>query len=273
MLAVNYLLGQINDIILLKSPNVNIEVRHETFSGYMHRKQRKSTIGSVYRGVQNIVVKLSPRNVNESLNYILLNAHFDSVPLSPGAGDDVTMVAVMLEMLRVLSLHSYLDHSVLFLFNGAEEVGLIATHAFIQQHEWAKKVGVLLNLEVTGTAGKDLVFQARSEHPWLMETYRDSAPHPYATTLGQEIYEGGLVQSDTDYTNFKNMYETLPAIDFAHAYDCNTYHTRNDDIDAIKIESLQHTGDNMLEIVKSLDQRWEIDNYSVSILSLRPSAA
>lgn len=47
----------------------------------------------------------------------------------------------MLEVLRVLSQqHKRLRHSVVFLFNGAEETPLQAAHGFITQHEWAKEV-------------------------------------------------------------------------------------------------------------------------------------
>lgn len=47
----------------------------------------------------------------------------------------------MLEILRVLSQQEKrLRHSVLFLFNGAEETPLQAAHGFITQHPWAKDV-------------------------------------------------------------------------------------------------------------------------------------
>lgn len=47
----------------------------------------------------------------------------------------------MLETLRVLSKRSQvLKHSVLFLFNGAEETPLQAAHGFITQHPWAPNV-------------------------------------------------------------------------------------------------------------------------------------
>lgn len=58
-----------------------------------------------------------------------------------GAGDDGAMCAIMLETLRVLSQSDKpLKHPVVFLFNGAEENPLQASHAFITQHKWAKNV-------------------------------------------------------------------------------------------------------------------------------------
>lgn len=60
---------------------------------------------------------------------------------SPGSSDDAASCCVMLEVLRVLSKqNTRLQHSVLFLFNGAEENFLLAAHGFITQHEWAKNI-------------------------------------------------------------------------------------------------------------------------------------
>lgn len=65
---------------------------------------------------------------------------------SPGASDDAASCVVMLEILRVLSQQeTRLRHSVLFLFNGAEETPLQASHGFITQHPWAANVRGRLN--------------------------------------------------------------------------------------------------------------------------------
>lgn len=61
--------------------------------------------------------------------------------VSPGASDDAASCCVMLEILRVLSQREKrLRHSVIFLFNGAEETLLQAAHGFITKHDWAKEI-------------------------------------------------------------------------------------------------------------------------------------
>ena len=58
-----------------------------------------------------------------------------------GASDDAANFCVMLEILRVLSTTDKVNrHSVLFLFNGAEETILQASHGFVTQHKWASNV-------------------------------------------------------------------------------------------------------------------------------------
>lgn len=111
-----------------------MEVDVQQASGaYMHWN-----MVNMYQGVQNVVVKLSTRG-SDSVNYLLLNSHFDSKPSSPGTGDDGTMVIVMLEVLRQMAISEKIfEHPIVFLFNGAEENPLQASHGFITEHKWAK---------------------------------------------------------------------------------------------------------------------------------------
>lgn len=70
---------------------------------------------------------------------------------SPGASDDAASCCVMLEVLRVLSQQEKrLRHSVIFLFNGAEETPLQAAHGFITQHPWAKDIRGMLRWTLSG---------------------------------------------------------------------------------------------------------------------------
>lgn len=124
---------------------------------------------SVYRSLQNIVVKLTPANVTNPQHSVLLNAHFDTVPTSPGAGDDGSMVVVLLEILRVLSQSDHIfKHGIIFLFNGSEENLLQGAHVFIKNHKWASSVRAFINMDSAGNGGREIVFQAGPKHPWLM---------------------------------------------------------------------------------------------------------
>lgn len=93
-----------------------------------------------YQCIQNVVVKVK-RKDSTSTSSLLINSHFDSVPGSSGAGDAGMMIVVMLETMRIITKYDTpLEHSIVFLFNGAEENPLQGSHAFITNHTWASDV-------------------------------------------------------------------------------------------------------------------------------------
>nr|CAD7589286.1 unnamed protein product [Timema genevievae] len=182
-------------------------------------------------------------------------------PKPAGSGsDDGLNCAVMLEVLRVLSQSSTpLQHNVIFLFNGAEESPLKAAHGFITQHKWAKEIAAFINLEACGAGGKEILFQAGPNHPWLVKLYVESAPHPNALVLAEDIFQSDLIPSDTDFRVFRD-FGNIPGLDFAHAMNGYVYHTKYDNMDAIPRGTVQHTGDNLLALVQRLASSTELSD-------------
>jgi Zn-dependent M28 family amino/carboxypeptidase len=62
--------------------------------------------------------------------FLLLGAHYDSVPGCPGADDNASAVAVCLECARLCKLH-HIDRTMIVLFN-REEDGLLGSRDFVQ---------------------------------------------------------------------------------------------------------------------------------------------
>ncbi|XP_060658303.1 endoplasmic reticulum metallopeptidase 1-like [Drosophila nasuta] len=231
----------------------DLEVDVQQSSGaYMHWN-----MVNMYQGVQNVVVKLSTRG-STSESYLLVNSHFDSKPSSPGTGDDGTMVIVMLEVLRQVAISwQTFEHPIVFLFNGAEENPLQASHGFITSHKWAKNCKALVNLEVAGSGGRDLLFQGGPNHPWLMEYYKNHAKHPFATTMAEEIFQSGILPSDTDFRIFRD-YGHVPGLDIAQVSNGYVYHTIFDNYAAVPRNSLQNAGENVLPLVRAFANASEL---------------
>src|SRR6185369_4304652 len=106
--------------------------------------------------IENIVAKLDGTNNHQA---IMLVSHYDSVPNSFGASDDGFGVSVMLETLRAIKTRGQLRNDVIFLFSDGEEVGLLGAKAFMDEHPWARHVGLVLNFEARGNSGPVVLFE------------------------------------------------------------------------------------------------------------------
>lgn len=205
-----------------------------------------------YQNIQNIVVKLESGTGSSSA--LLVNCHFDSVPQSPGASDDAVSCAIMLEVLEVLTQSpETLKHNIIFLFNGAEENMLPASHGFITQHVWAQQIKAFINLEACGSGGRELVFQTGPGHPWLIKAYANAAPHPFASVIGQELFQSGVIPADTDFRIFRD-YGKIPGLDIAYMKNGYVYHTMYDTEERIPAGSVQRAGDNLLAVTRNIAQ-------------------
>lgn len=224
VLAKNVILDAIAEIKAQASPDMQIDVSvQQPSGGYFLAFLGGMT--HIYHNVTNVVVRLSRRDSSE--HAVMINAHFDSALGAPAASDDAVSCATMLEVLRCLSSPPSppnLKHAVIFLFNGAEETILQASHGFITQHPWAKQIRAFINLEAAGAGGKELLFQTGPSHPWLAKAYAKVAPHPYGSVFAQEMFQSGIIPSDTDFRIFRD-YGHIPGVDMAYYVNGYVYHT------------------------------------------------
>lgn len=256
-LAIKVLKNEIQKIIKNKKDHHKIELDVQKASGAFNLEFLDG-MTNVYRDIQNVVVKVGSEI--KSRHSLLINCHFDSVVDSPGASDDGAGCAVMLEILRVISKSdNILRHNIIFLFNGAEEDFMPASHGFITQHKWAKEVRAFINLEACGAGGREVLFQAGPNHPWILETYSEEVPYPYASSLAQEIFQSGVIPGDTDYRIFRD-FGNLSGLDFAWSANGYVYHTKFDTIEQIPLGSLQRTGDNILALARGMAQGHQLSN-------------
>ncbi len=102
-----------------------------------------------YRGrnFRNIIGSLSPRS---GVPLVILGAHFDSVEGTPGADDNASGVAVLLEAARLLS-HARLRSQVLFCAFNLEELNMVGSAHLAKKLKAAgTQVRAMVSLEMVG---------------------------------------------------------------------------------------------------------------------------
>ena len=209
---------------------------------YRHptRPNRSTIIGNV----ENIIARLPGRSgVNlEGPGDLVLMGHYDSRPLTPGAGDDASGTAAIMEAARIMSSGPTPAHDVVFLINDGEEMGLLGAQGFFRQHPLAKNAGLVLNFEARGSYGASMMFETSSNNAWLTDELIKSTPDLMASSLSYEIYR--QMRNDTDMSISKG--EGVPGLNFAFTAGLFDYHAMTDNAENLDTNSLAHQANNVL---------------------------
>lgn len=193
--------------------------------------------------VRNVVARLKG---TDSAKAILLVAHYDTVDHSPGAGDNTSSVAALLETLRALKAGSPLKNDVVVLFTDGEECGLLGAHAFVSQHAWSRDAGLVLNFDARGNRGPALMFETGVNNAWAIKEFAAAAPHPFTTSLFPDLYR--LLPNKTDFTVFKKA--GFEGLNFAFIDGYGSYHKSTDTIENLDPWSVAHLGSYALSLTR-----------------------
>ena len=181
---------------------------------------------------------------------IVLLAHYDSVPAGPGAADDASGDATILETIRALKASgARSEHPIMAVFTDGEEYGLLGAQAFLDNPGYRARVGVVINVEARGSTGPSLLFQTSPGDAKLIDLYAKSVKQYATSSLYDAIYR--FLPNDTDLTLFIN--NGLTGYNFAFVGTVADYHTPLDTRANLSLVTLQQHGDNMLALARALE--------------------
>jgi hypothetical protein len=213
---------------------------------------------------KNIIAQIKGSENGKSL---LLLSHYDSA-LTPsyGASDAGSGVVTILETLRAYKASGKKPkNDIIVLFTDAEEVGLDGARLFVNNHPWAKNVGIALNFEARGSGGpSNMIVETNGGNKNLIKAFMEAdVKFPVASSLMYSIYK--MLPNDTDSTVLREGAD-IDGFFFAFIDDHYDYHTANDTYDNLDVNTLQHQGEYLLPLVhyfgdSDLNQLKSLDDH------------
>ncbi len=196
---------------------------------------------------KNILARIKGREQGKAL---MLLSHYDSSPHSSlGASDAGSGVVTILEGLRAyLAEGNQPKNDVIVCITDAEELGLNGADLFVNQHPWAKDVGLVLNFEARGSGGPSyMLIETNGGNANLMAEFVTANPeYPVANSLAYSIYK--MLPNDTDLTVFRRDGD-IEGFNFAFIDDHYDYHTANDSYDRLDRNTLEHQGSYLMPLL------------------------
>ncbi|HEX4634656.1 MAG TPA: M20/M25/M40 family metallo-hydrolase, partial [Rhizomicrobium sp.] len=195
--------------------------------------------------VTNIIADVSPGSGER----IILMAHADSVAAGPGAADDASSVATILETIRALKARNQTGgHPIRALFTDGEEAGLLGAAAYLRDPATRAETGAVINMEARGNHGPSYLFQTGPGDARLIDLYAGAVSNTAASSLYAEIYK--VLPNDTDMSPF--LAAGVTGYNFAFIGNGAQYHTPLDRHENLDPRSLQQHGENALGVADAL---------------------
>ncbi|MEO8539882.1 MAG: M28 family metallopeptidase [bacterium] len=172
---------------------------------------------------------------------VLVGGHFDSVPGAPGANDNASGAATVVELARAFAVDG-IDEGLCFATFGAEESGLYGSKALVEEMQSTGKLPrYMVNLDVTGI-GDDVEVIGGGD---LSRRAIDLAKN-----LGIPAVQSQLpANSGSDHQSFVDA--NVPTV-FLTAGDFDTIHSPQDVAADIDQAELDRVGDAAYAVIKSL---------------------
>lgn len=200
--------------------------------------------------VRNLVGHLPGRDPTAAP--VVLMAHYDSVPGSPGAADDATGVAAILESVRAIQARGPTERPLIVLITDAEELGLDGARVFFGDYPERARIGFVVNLEARGGGGRAMMFETGPGNAGSVGLLAEAAPHidggVTSNSLAVAVYR--LMQNDTDFSVPRAR--GMAGLNFAFIGRADQYHRPSSTPEALDKGSLQHIGSQALEVTDRL---------------------
>lgn len=224
---------------------------------------------------QNLILNLNSA-ANAHLPPILIGAHYDAVPGTPGADDNATGVAVLLALATVFST-SPLKYPLRLVAFDLEEYGLLGSTAYAQElRDNKQKLRLMLSLEMLGYCNDapgsqtypDLIKPFYSDCANFIALVGNLSAIPDLFRLSKEMKKHGIpieilpdpssgrlvpITGFSDHRPFwQQKYRAIMVTDTAMLRNPH-YHKATDTIKTLNLDFLTNTCQSLIAALETLD--------------------
>ena len=190
--------------------------------------------------------------LNPQAPAVLIMAHYDSVAKSPGAADDSTGVAAILEAVRAIQARGPAQRDLVVLLTDGEELWLDGAQTFFNDHPWRDRIGVVVNLEARGGGGRAMMFETGPGNRQTIDLFAKAVSKAdggaTSNSLAVLVYE--LMPNGTDFTVSRR--KGIAGVNLAFIGRPSQYHSPSSTPEALDQGSVQHIGSQALEVTDAL---------------------
>ncbi len=175
---------------------------------------------------RNVVCKIQ----GEDDDVIVFSAHYDSVPLSKGIYDNATGALTILKIAEAFSKQTP-RHTLVFVWCGSEERGLLGSQAYCKKHKKAlKNYKLNINIDMVGSHLGE--FDTRVSAEDKLAHYIDY----FSSEVGfpNKVSTGAYPSDSTSFATYE-----VPSLSFARNTMLEPIHCRYDDMSTVSEKNLK----------------------------------
>lgn len=188
---------------------------------------------------RNVVARHPSEDPNAPL--VIIGGHYDTVPMGPGANDNASGTAVVVEVARELARSPIRNVAVRYVAFGAEEIGLLGSKDYVGKLSATDRGRLALMMSIDMIAVGDRPVFGGTEF-WVREAMARAASQGH-----NPMNHTGSLRRMSDHASFLDA--GLPGVMF-HWFDDPFYHTALDVSANVQWESLELMGAIAIDLVR-----------------------
>lgn len=263
---------------------LSVKIQEFEFNSRFSDDGKKISSGEIITG-RNIIGILE----GKSKKRIIIGAHYDTVPNSPGANDNAAGVGILLETAKSLS-NKNLNHTLVFIAFDGEEHGLIGSSHYLKNVENPETIEFMINIDSVGRGNilLPMVWNHECSHRDFFQSgylqsplWLTSAIYKEAKTEGLSVYSNivkdqlQLVLFDKINNPIYSMGDSgvflesgIPSVGFVYKIPNDSdkwrmnyanyipdIHTKNDTYDKIEVQNLEIVEKIITNSILALDKK------------------